>query len=310
MGTASLSKSNAPAWVNGVLLGTMSLLYTPLLLHWYQGWLNKSISIEHEYFSHGLIGIPFAVYIAWTLRHKWSKLPDASAWEQAIGLGCAGATGSLYLTGLPDFVNLSLPLMLASIILCLKGWAGLRLQGFPLVLIALATPNELPYLITPYTLPLQSFIASCAGLLLQLFGMNVTVDSINLFVNGKQVEVAPYCAGLKMLFTSLYVALMLLYWTGTIARRWAVVSLLASAVALSITANIIRNTMLTFFHGTGQDGLFEWLHDSWGGDLYSAGLLGLLVLISQKLADILDQQSNSKRSGTVTLNNGTVNNDH
>lgn len=293
METASLSKSKSPAWVNGALLGMMSLLYTPLLLHWYQGWLNKSISIEHEYFSHGLIGIPFAVYIAWTLRHKWSKLPEATVGEQAIGLGLAGATGVLYLTGLPDLVNLSFPLMLASITLSLKGWAGLRLQGFPLVLIALATPNELPYLITPYTLPLQSFIASCAGLLLKLVGMNVTVDSINLFVNGKQVEVAPYCAGLKMLFTSLYVSLMLLYWTGTIASRWAVTGLLSIAVILSIVANIIRNSMLTFFHGTGQEGLFEWLHDSWGGDLYSAGLLGLLVFISQRLADRLDRQSES-----------------
>ncbi|MBC7515770.1 MAG: cyanoexosortase B, partial [Alkalinema sp. FL-bin-369] len=41
--------------------------------------------------------------------------------------------------------------------------------------------------------------------------------------------------------------------------------------------NIVRNTVLVYWHGTGQDGLFVWLHDSWGGDLYSAGLLGILV---------------------------------
>ena len=43
-----------------VLIGLIGLLYLPLLLHWADGWINKTISIEHEYFSHGLIGLPFA----------------------------------------------------------------------------------------------------------------------------------------------------------------------------------------------------------------------------------------------------------
>jgi hypothetical protein len=25
--------------------------------------------------------------------------------------------------------------------------------------------------------------------------------------------------------------------------------------------------------------MFDWLHESWGGDLYSAGMLGLVVLL-------------------------------
>ena len=39
------------------------LMYAPLIIYWYDGWFNKSISIEHEYFSHGVIGLPFAGYI-------------------------------------------------------------------------------------------------------------------------------------------------------------------------------------------------------------------------------------------------------
>lgn len=52
---------------------------------------------------------------------------------------------------------------------------------------------------------------------------------------------------------------------------------LSSALVISIVANIIRNTVLSFFHGTGREAAFQWLHDSWGGDLYSAGMLLLLV---------------------------------
>jgi cyanoexosortase B len=147
------------------------------------------------------------------------------------------------------------------------------LQAFPLLLVFLATPTAVPYLIAPYTLPLQSFIAGTAGFILNQTGMEVNVDGINLFVGGRIVEVAPYCAGLKMLFTTFYVGLMLLYWTGALSSRRKTIWFLSLAIIISISANIVRNTLLTFFHGTGNEGAFVWLHDSWGGDLYSAFML-------------------------------------
>lgn len=286
----SLAKPPAP-WINLALIGSTVLIYAPLLLYWYQGWIKKTISIEHEYFSHGVIGLPFAAYLAWTLRHRWARLADPTLQEQLAGLGVAAIAAGLYWTGLPDLVNLSFPLMLGALGLSLKGTAGLRLQAFPLLLVLLATPNEIPYLLTPYTLPLQSFVAASAGLILNLCGMQVTIEGINLYTNGRLVEVAPYCAGLKMLFTSLYVALMLLYWTNSLRSRRIVGLFLVGTVGLSILSNIVRNTLLTFFHGTGRDGLFDWLHNGWGGDLYSAGLLGLLVLFINQLTEPHDRPS-------------------
>jgi cyanoexosortase B len=270
-------------WLTCTVWGLVALLYAPLLLHWIDGWLKKTISIEHEYFSHGLIGLPFAAYLAWTFRHRWTRLPQPGWLSQVGGLCLCAIAAGLYQSGLPDPVNASLPILLVGIVWLLKGLPGLRLQWFPLLLVLLATPNELPYLITPYTLPLQSFIAHFAGFLLTIFGMDVTIEQINIFVNGRQVEVAPYCAGLKMMFTSLYVALMLLYWTNLLRSRGIAFFFITATIVLSIAANIVRNTALTFFHGTGQDALFVWLHDSWGGDLYSAGLLGLLVLLISKI---------------------------
>jgi cyanoexosortase B len=266
-----------PYLFTGTILGLLAIMYAPLLAHWYYGWLKiTKISLEHEYYSHGLIGLPFAAYICWLNRHQWGKLPDAAHPLGAVLLGLGGA---FYLSGLPDLVNLSFPAVLAGICLWLKGVPGFKLQGFPLLLVLLATPTEVPYLIAPYTLPLQSFIAGFAGFILKQFGLDVTVSQINLFVGGRIVEVAPHCAGLKMLFTSLYVALMLLYWTGNLSSRPFVLVFLASTVAVSVTANIIRNTLLTLFHGTGQEQAFEWLHEGWGGDFYSACMLGLLVLL-------------------------------
>jgi cyanoexosortase B len=281
------SKSNSifdKYLVELLTLGLLVILYLPVLIHWYDGWLNKSISIEHEYFSHGLIGLPFAGYIIWLQRKKWQRLENRTHPLGTIFL----LLGSVfYLTGANELVNLSLPIILTGLCLWFKGIAGFKLQSFPLLLILLASPNSVPYLLTPYTLPLQQFIATIAGIILTIFGFDVQVEGVYLAVGGRLVEVAPYCAGLKMLFTSLYVSLMLLYWTDNLKHRRLSVYLLASAVAIAVTGNIIRNTILSFFHGTKQDALFTWFHDSWGGDVYSALLLGTIVLWLNTLEKIV-----------------------
>jgi cyanoexosortase B len=285
----TLSHPKERSWSDLAILGLLGLMYIPVILHWCHGWISKSISIEHEYFSHGLIGLPYAGYLIWQKRQRWENLPGGTGSyagvDRWIGLAIIGLAGLFYLNGMPETVNLSLPLILGGLCLWLKGVAGLQLFAFPLLFVTLSTPNEVPYLIAPLTLPLQSFIAGTAGILLNLLGFNVVVDGIHLFINGRQVEVAPYCAGLKMLFTSLYVAVMLLHWTQLWRIRQLVITFLVSTVVISVASNIIRNTILTFFHGTGQDKAFIWLHDGWGGDVYSALMLGSLVLLINKLED-------------------------
>lgn len=283
---------------NVLIIAFLGILYAPLLLFWYDGWFNKSINIEHEYFSHALIGFPYAAYLIFGRnRSKWQKLANKihplGGFFLALGL-------AFYITGTRELVSLSFPIIITGIMLWLKGIPGLKLNWFPLVLIFLGTPNAIPYLITPYTLPLQKFIAAVAWFLLQQLGVNTQVDGIYLYVNNIPVEVAPYCAGLKMLFTSLYVALLVLDWTDNLKQKGRVITLLISAAAISVTANIIRNTLLAVFHGNGMEQAFYILHDSWGGDLYSVGMLGTIVGLNW----LLDHYSDKS---TTT---GEVSNDH
>ncbi len=269
-----LKNTNQVLLFNLAIIASLILLYTPVLLFWLDGWLKKNISTEHEYFSHGIIGLPLAGYLAWTNRKKWQRLPNCI---HPLGGVLLLVGGMFYLSGVMEWVNLSFPIMLAGLCLWLKGMPGLRLQGFALVLVLLATPNSVPYLISAYTLPLESFIAGVAGFILSEFGMQVTVYGIDIYAGNKVVEVAPYCAGLKMLFTTLYVSLILLYWTGALAERQKTIWFLASATLISVTGNIIRNTLLAYFHGTNQETAFQVLHQGWGGDIYSACTLLILM---------------------------------
>jgi cyanoexosortase B len=193
--------------------------------------------------------------------------------------------GVFFISGVAEWVNLSLPAILTGLCLWFKGTAGFQLQGFALLLIFLATPTAAPYIIAPYTFPLQSFIAHAVGFILNQFGMPVTVYGINVYVNGRIVEVAPYCAGLKMLFTSVYVSLILLYWTDTLSSRQIKIYFLSATVLISIIFNVIRNTLLSYFHGTGQEQAFACLHAGWGGELYSASVLLLLVPLLNRMSD-------------------------
>jgi cyanoexosortase B len=286
-------RNTAQLFSIGILVLLM-LLYAPVLIHWVDGWLHKTISIEHEYFSHGLIGLPFAAYLTWQHRKQWQRLPDQTHF---LGVALLVIGGIFYLSGVTEWVNLSFPVILAALCLWFKGIPGLRLQWFPLLLVFLATPTAMPYLIAPYTFPLQSFIAGTAGFILNQSGMEVVVEGINIYVAGRIVEVAPYCAGLKMLFTTIYVSLMLLYWTGALSSRQTTIWFLSIAVVISIIANIIRNTLLSFFHGTGQEAAFTWLHDSWGGDLYSALMLLSLVPLLNWMDQYLSAPIDTSEAG-------------
>lgn len=306
---AAQRKSSVP--LEGIIIGLLAVLYGPLLWHWVDGWLNKSISIQHEYFSHGLLGIPFAAYLVWEKRSHWQSLRPQTHW---LSLPLLLIAAGFYSMGLVDVMNLSLPIVLAGLLLVLKGLPGFRLFAFPWVLIMLSTPTQLPYLIEPYILPLQSFIASVAGFILLQFNIDVQVDGIYLSVGEQLVEVAPHCAGLKMLFTSLYMALILTYWTGLNRSRLRTGLFFIGTIGVSVVGNIIRNATLTFFHGAKMTSAFEWLHDSWGGDVYSAAMLGLLVVLIRLLEtyvpttlSIGDSASDIAFSGipNLEMSNGT-----
>ena len=281
------------------MVGLLAVLYGPLLWHWVEGWLDKSISIQHEYFSHGLLGIPFAAYLVWERRAQWAALPYQIHW---LGLPLLAIAAGFYGSSLVDTINLSLPILLAGLLLALKGLPGFKLNAFPWLLLLLSTPTQLPYLIEPYVLPLQSFIASVAGFILLQIGMDVQVDGIYLSVSDQLVEVAPHCAGLKMLFTSLYMGLILAYWTGLTRSRLRTVLFFIGILFISVAGNIVRNATLSFFHGSGMSGAFSWLHDSWGGDLYSAAMLGLLVVLLRLLEHYVPdtlKMSSAQTAGAV-----------
>ncbi|NEQ52428.1 MAG: cyanoexosortase B [Leptolyngbya sp. SIO3F4] len=273
-----ISSNKSSRWTAELLvISCLVILYGPLLYHWvWDGWVNKAISIQHEYFSHGILGIPLALKLIWDKRQSWSELRDRCHWS---GVVCMALALVFYTSGVMDAVNLSLPLMLIGLLLCLKGLAGLKMMLFPMVLIIFSTPTQLPYLIEPYILPLQRFIATVAGTILHSFGYEVEVNNIYLSMNQKLVEVAPHCAGLKMLFTSLYMGLVLTYWTGIYRSRLRTSVFFVGIILVSVIGNILRNTILTFFHGNSMDEAFHWLHESWGGDVYSGVMLGALVLI-------------------------------
>lgn len=152
-------------------------------------------------------------------------------------------------------------------------------MGMLLMFIFFVSFNYIFYLIEFYVLFLQKFIVGVVGFILMYLYMNVIIEEIYIYVGGRIVEVVFYCVGLKMLFISFYVFLMLFDQIGVIKSCVKIIFLLISVVLFSVSVNILRNIMLIIFYGIGQDEVFYWLYDGWGGDMYFVCMLVLLILI-------------------------------
>ena len=107
-----LRDSDRLTWILGAGL---LILYGPLVVYWYDGWLNHTISLEHEYFSHGVLGLPLAAKTVWDQRERWQALNDR--WNP-LGAVLMGFAAALYLSGISDTVNLSFPLLLTAYCCC------------------------------------------------------------------------------------------------------------------------------------------------------------------------------------------------
>jgi len=89
----------------------------------------------------------------------------------------------------------------------------------------------------------------------------------------------------------------LLYWRDLIGDRNRSLLVIIGAMIISIIGNVCRNAILAFFHGTDQAGAFYWFHDSWGGDLYSVVMLGIIF---GWLLIVENYQLNLTKTDTIT----------
>lgn len=185
-------------------------------------------------FSHGILIVPIALWLAWGKRSELGAIPWEPSWVGAAAvLACAAAWvvgRGVGVVGLEQFaVVASIP----ALTLAVLGSQAARVLVFPLSFLMFAVP--IGHALVPV---LMSVTADVATWLLQATGVPVLRAGMYISIPAGQFEVARACSGLNYVVTGLVLGVLYTYLTFS---SWPkrLVSLLAFIV-IPIVANGLR----------------------------------------------------------------------
>lgn len=249
-----------------ILIGLIAL-YVPT-------WVDLSSTIwATEAQAHGPIILSVALWFFWKQRlviHQMKAAPSKAGWPLFI-LGLL-----LYAIGRSQDILLfevgSQIIVIASLLLIMRGWAALGAAWFPLFFLFFMIP--LPgTVVDALTLPMKMAVSYVAENVLYWVGYPISRTGVILQIGQYKLLVADACAGLQTLFT--LEALGLLYLN--IVRHdsfFRNVALAILIIPISFTANVIRVMVLTLItYHFGDEAGQGFLHGFAGMVLFITALL-------------------------------------
>ena len=191
-----------------------------------------------EDMSHGF-AVPFVIaWVVWRERARWSiLLASPTAWGFPLLAGAA-AMQAISSLGLGLFASsVAFLISIVGVVLCLGGWAFLRVWTFPLALSLFMLP-KLAIVYNQTTLPLQIIASRLATATLSGIGYRVIREGVILDVGGHRVSVVEACSGVRYLLSLAFIAVVFAYLADVKSfMRWV---LLFASVPIAIVANALR----------------------------------------------------------------------
>jgi exosortase len=226
-----------------ICLLLVGAIFAPTLQWLYTSWTG-SIWIN----THGLFIPPVMAYMIYeALRRDRGREAESSAW------GFAFIIPGLIIAVLDSIIRtnylavIGLVVTLPGISLLLLGTRRTRLIAFPLFVGVFMIPVPGTYDMTIF---LRHITAVGAEALLQIQGFSVLRTDTVLELPWGNVIVAKACSGLSTLYSAITVSSILVYYSQTPKRRYAILGLM---IPLAIGANIVRAlalVMLSYYFGT------------------------------------------------------------
>jgi exosortase len=241
---SSLAALRVQLTVVGALVGA---LYADTVADLVQVWRTN------EVYRHGFL-IPFiALYLVWVRRADLRDLPLEPRW--GLGGALAIVAGAMLIAGKVAAVaivrELSLPLMLAGLVLVLFGSAYLRRLWLPITYLLFMIPVVAESDGAHW--PFQLLAAHIGVTLLHLFGFTAYQHAELIELPRVVLEVVEACSGIRFMISVLAIGLPVVILT---QRTWQRrVGLLAFAVAIGIVANGVRVAMIGMLAYYGFDAI-------------------------------------------------------
>lgn len=256
----------------GVGLVLLGILTWPTWRWLWNEWM------ANDYYSHGVLIPPVAVYLAW---RRWRNQGASQNWVHGhfgYGLLLVAVSVAAYLyffSGrayyLAAFATIGL---LVGLVWTLGGSTLARLWAFPLAYLLLMVP--LPF-VERVTLPLALFTGVCSAALVKFLGLNITVIGNAISLPNADLVIGAQCSGINSMIalTSLH-ALVAYVVRGAL---WARTLLVLLAIPVAMLGNILRVANLLFVaRAWGAEAAFQFYHDYSGIVFFVVALLLLLPL--------------------------------
>jgi exosortase len=221
---------------NGLIAGLAALIllvcYASTLRGMFDQWWND------EDMSHGF-AVPLVIaWIVWKERARWMSLPASPTWWGFPLLAGAVAMQAISSLGLGLFASsVAFLVSIAGVVLCLGGFAFLRVWAFPFALSLFMLP-KLAIVYNKTTLPLQLLASQLATFSLSATGFRVIREGVILDVGGHRVSVVEGCSGVRYLLSLAFIAVVFAYLADV--KTWMRWVLLFAAVPIAIVANAVR----------------------------------------------------------------------
>ncbi|GIV75005.1 MULTISPECIES: exosortase/archaeosortase family protein [Caldilinea] len=246
---------------------------------WQWLWLEW---MSNEYYSHGLLIAPVALFLAFRRVRNDPKLHSALAHRDGAGLILLGGTLAFYLYALQQrayyLAAFAIIGMLAGLVWTLAGATTLRRLAFPIGYLVLMVP--LPVL-DRITLPLALFTGYCSGALVQLLGLDVTITGNAVTLPNADLVIGAQCSGVNSLISLVALLTLVAYLLeGSLVAR---ILLVVLALPLALLGNILRVAALLFVaRAWGAEAGFTFYHD-YSGILFFLAALALTLPLTRAL---------------------------
>ena len=240
----------------------------------------------HDDYSHCFLVLPIVCYILWTDRNKIIRVAGGGLWQGAVFVLVALAAFFVGRLGsLKTFVFLSMWLSLCGMGLLALGGRSLKVLWFPILIGLFSIP--LPAFITRITsLKLRLVSSVLAEKMLQIAQVPVYREGNLIDLGVIQLQVVDACSGLRYLWPSLLMAL-LIGWL-FVRGPWRRIVLVIVAIPVTILSNAFRialtGILTKFIDPALAEGFF---HDFSGWLVYVVSLcvLGGCAWIMRGKAD-------------------------
>ncbi len=263
----ALAEQSVSRWISlAIAVGFLALTW-PIWRWLWREWM------ANDYYSHGILIVPTALYLAWRrLRNQERGItrPDDNGILALLSVAIGLAFFLYFLNDKAYYLAaFAMVGMIAGLVWTLAGRRVLWLLAFPLAYLLLMIP--LPF-IERATLPLALFTGVCSTTLVKFLGLELTVIGNAVKLPNADLLIGAQCSGINSMIALMALTALAAYVLD--GPLWGRISLVFLAGPIAMLGNILRVSNLLFVaRYYGADAAFRFYHD------YSGIVFFVLVLI-------------------------------